>query len=80
MSATADNQSSDEMQNIERTGSDQQSCLIPAEDGVSFDIGRPASTDNNNLESFSSNAGAPNQYIWALTFAAGVSGLLFGYE
>ena len=33
---------------------------------------RPSSQENELT--------APNAFVWALTFAAGISGLLFGYE
>lgn len=66
---------------MEAVDTDQQSSLILAEDGISFDSERPTSADSDGSEVLLSNGeGAPNRYIWALTFAAGVSGLLFGYE
>ena len=42
---------------------------------------RPITTNNDgSIPSQESNNTSPSAFIWALTFAAGISGLLFGYE
>ena len=42
---------------------------------------RPTITNNNgSILLQESNNTSPSAFIWALTFAAGISGLLFGYE
>ena len=42
---------------------------------------RPIITNNNgSILLQESNYASPTAFIWALTFAAGISGLLFGYE
>ena len=34
----------------------------------------------DNFQSLQCDSASPNAFIWALTLAAGISGLLFGYE
>lgn len=44
---------------------------------------RPVSHDgdgDNNVSRHEKSASSLNTFIWALTFTAGISGLLFGYE
>lgn len=42
---------------------------------------RPTITNQNgSIPSQESRNTSPSAFIWALTFAAGISGLLFGYE
>ncbi len=42
---------------------------------------RPTTTNSNgSIPLQESNNTSPSAFIWALTFAAGISGLLFGYE
>lgn len=66
---------------MEAVDANQQSSLILAEGEISFDGERPAYADSDGSEILLSNGGgSPNRYIWTLTFAAGASGLLFGYE
>lgn len=36
--------------------------------------------DNNHVSQHENGTSSLNAFIWALTFTAGISGLLFGYE
>ena len=59
----------------------QQDSLIQAGSISSFDSDRHRSSSINSLEHVVDDIQEiPNRSIWVLTFAAGVSGLLFGYE
>ena len=60
---------------------DQRDSLIQSGSISSFDSDRHGPGNINNLEQLVDNKQErPNRSIWVLTFAAGVSGLLFGYE
>ena len=53
--------------------------LIQGVEGVDFPISNPGNPDTL-LRSRESGLNSLTAFIWALTFTAGISGLLFGYE
>lgn len=46
---------------------------VPRDDGADIDVDADVDVDESALVK-------PGRFIWVLTFCAGVSGLLFGYE
>lgn len=63
-----------ELSNMADEDEDANAPLITGDD-------RPTTTNNNgSIPLQESNKTSPSAFIWALTFAAGISGLLFGYE
>ena len=63
-----------ELSNMADEDEDANAPLITGDD-------RPTIINSNgSIPSQESKNTSPSAFIWALTFAAGISGLLFGYE